>query len=43
MMPLADFVPLSGSNSNHSFRRSAEDWVTSLAMRYSSLSERLRA
>ena len=31
--PLADFVPLSGSNSNHSFNRSAEDCVTSFAIR----------
>ncbi len=43
MMPLADFVPLSGSNSNHSSSRSADDCVTSLAMRYSSFSVRLFA
>ncbi len=30
MMPLADLVPLSGSNSNHSLSRSADDCVTQL-------------
>ena len=43
MMPLADFVPLSGPNSNHSFSRSAEDCVTSFAILYRSFSLRLFA
>jgi hypothetical protein len=41
MMPLAAFVPLSGSNSNHSSSRSADDCVISFEMRYRSCSDRL--